>query len=106
MPQVGTEGAQLFQPFRSGIESLLLGLEELATADFYQYPDGFSYSPAGSPQHLQTIRRRHQQRDAPISHDAYALGKAVERLEVKSGEIDTLKLFGGIRHEKLLALSL
>jgi hypothetical protein len=26
-------------------------------------------------------------------------------LEVKSGEIDTLKLFGGIGHETLLALS-
>ena len=38
--------------------------------------------------------------NAVVAHHADALGKPVEGLEFKSGKIDTLKLFGGIRHEE------
>jgi hypothetical protein len=48
---------------------------------------------------LQPVGRRHEQGDATVTDDAYALGEPIKCLEIKSGKIDTLKLLGRIRHE-------
>jgi hypothetical protein len=38
-----------------------------------------------------------------VTHHSHALGEPVECLELKASQINTLQLFGGIGHEKLLA---
>jgi hypothetical protein len=35
-----------------------------------------------------------------IPYNAYTLRKAIKRLEIESGNVETLKLFGGIGHER------
>jgi len=105
LPQIGAKATKGLQALRGGVESLLFSLEDLAASHFHQHSDGLSQLPAGSSQHLQPVGRWHEQRDAIVADDADALGKPIKCLEIKSGKIDTLKLLGGIRHEKLLAAS-
>jgi hypothetical protein len=101
--QVSAEAPQSLQSLRSGVQSLLLGLKDRAAFLFSQHPDGVSQAPAGSAQHLQAVDRRHEQRNAMVAYYPDTFGKAVEGLEIKPGKVNALKLFGGIRHEKLLA---
>jgi len=98
LPQILAETRQRVQPCRGGFNNLLLGLEDLSAIRLNQNPDGFPDQPAWSAQHLQSVGRRHQQRDAVVPHDSHALGKAIEDLQLESRHVDLLELFRRIRH--------
>ena len=93
------EAAKSFQSLRGGFNQLLFGLEDRAAFLFREHADGFSHPPVrecqASADHRPMARAGH----AVVTHHADAFGKAVESLEFKSGQIDTLQLFGGIGHE-------
>ena len=103
--QISAEATQDLKPLRSGVHYLLFGLEYFPSVLLGQNSNGFSYPPARSAEHLQAIERRNEERYAMVTYYAHAPGKQVEGLELKAGEINALKLLGGIGHERLLATS-
>jgi hypothetical protein len=98
--KVCAKAAKCFESLRRGVDGLLLGLEDLAAFFLSQNSDRFSQTPTGRAQHLKSTHGGHKQSDAIVTYYPYALGKAIKCLEFESGEINTLKLFGGIRHEE------
>jgi hypothetical protein len=101
--EIGTKTAQDFQPLRRCLQSLLLGLKNLAASRLYQDSDRISQAPPWSSQHLQAVCRGYEERYAPVPNHANTFWKAVKGLEIEPGKIKTLKLFGRVRHEELLA---
>src|SRR5438552_12258001 len=89
---VTVELAQFRQAFRCRFNYFLLCLKDLPPVRFGQDAHDFAHAPSGCSEDLQAFRSGHEQRDAVVAHYAYAFGKAVESLEIKTGEIKTLQL--------------
>jgi hypothetical protein len=69
--QVFPETPQGFQFLWSGFDNLLFELKDPAASAFDQNADRFPHLPAGRAQHLQSIRRGYQERDAVVPHDPH-----------------------------------
>ena len=77
--------------------------KNLLASALNQRPQAFAHAPAHVSQDLQPFGPGHQKRDAVISQHTDGLGKAIESLQVESGSVKLLELFGWIRHQNWIA---
>jgi hypothetical protein len=103
LTQIGTKAAQELQSFWRRLHHFAFGLKDLTSSRLDQHSDSLSQAPARRSKHLQAIRRWYKESNTAVANHAYALGKTIEGLKIKTSEINTLKLFGWVRHGKLLA---
>src|SRR5208337_3019517 len=91
---------QCIEPLRRSLDNFALRLKDFAAFSFGEHAHDFAHAPAGRAQDLQTVHSRHEQGNTVVAHYSNAPGKAFEGLQLKSRKVQTLELFGGIRHGK------
>src|SRR5215472_3771693 len=87
------EFVQCGNPLRCGFNDLIFVNENLAASMLDQWPQAFSHSPTNVAKDLEPIGPRNQEGDAVIAQYANGFGKAIESLQVKSRDVELLKLF-------------
>src|SRR5215470_1299757 len=90
--QIVLEFVQCGNPLRCGFNDLIFVNEDLASSTLDQWPKAFSHSPTNVAKDLEAIGTRNQEGDAIIAQYTNGFGKAIESLQVKSRDVELLKL--------------
>src|SRR5438445_3093881 len=96
--QLRAKPTQRLQPVRSRLDDFLLSLENLPSIPLDQDANRLPHPPPRRSQHLQSLRRRHKQRNAIIPHHTHTFRKPVKGLKIKSSKIKSLQLSSRISH--------
>src|ERR1035438_532900 len=92
---------QYRQPLRRSLNNFRLGLENSPPFPFDEHSHHLAHAPAGRAEDLQSVHARNEKRNAVLANYADALGIAFKGLQLKSRKVESLKLFGGIRHVRI-----
>src|SRR6185312_11903706 len=95
---VAAEEFQVGDHLLGGFDLFLLVDKELASTAFDQRAETFSHAAADVPEDLKTVWSGDKKSDVAGTQDANRLGKAFKGFQFKAGHVETLELFGGVRH--------
>ena len=93
------------KPFQGGdtlrrsLEEFLLVHEDFASVALHQRAQALTHTPAYVSQNLEAIHTSHEKGDTAIAQHTNGFGKALEGLQIESGSVETLELFGRIWHQ-------
>jgi hypothetical protein len=98
--EITSELCKLFEALWGRLHDLALSLKYGAAVLLRKNPNRFANPPPGRSHELQAIHSRNQHCDALIPNHSDALRETLKRLQLKTGHVEFLELFGGIGHEK------
>src|SRR6185437_15950426 len=95
---VAAESLQVRDHLVCGFDFFLLMNEQLASTALDQRAETFSHAAADVAKDLEAVRSGNKKRDVAGTQDANGFGKAFEGFQFKTGHVQALELFGGVRH--------